>query len=65
MFAAVPLYVLYTYCIYPDHIKKYLQEVIPFEIDIMPLPALLDPQGKFVSCTMPQLGLNEMGEVGG
>ncbi len=30
------------------------------EIDIMPLPALLDPQGKAVSNTMPQMGLNEI-----
>ena len=30
------------------------------EIDIMPLPALLDPQGKAVSITMPQMGLNEI-----
>ena len=33
------------------------------EIDVMPLPALLDPQGKAVSSTMPQMGLNEIGEV--
>mgnify|MGYP001982895937 CR=1 FL=1 len=26
----------------------------------MPLPALLDPQGKAVSNTMPQMGLNEI-----
>ena len=30
------------------------------EIDIMPLPALLDPQGKAVSNTMPQMGLREI-----
>ena len=30
------------------------------EIDIMPLPALLDPQGKAVSKTMPQMGLGEI-----
>ena len=30
------------------------------EIDIMPLPALLDPQGKTVSNTMPQMGLGEI-----
>ena len=30
------------------------------EIDIMPLPALLDPQGKAVSNTMPQMGLEEI-----
>ena len=30
------------------------------EIDIMPLPALLDPQGKAVSNTMPQMGLKEI-----
>jgi phosphoribosylformylglycinamidine synthase len=30
------------------------------EIDIMPLPALLDPQGKAVSSTMPQMGLDEI-----
>ena len=30
------------------------------EIDIMPLPALLDPQGKAVSNTMLQMGLNEI-----
>ena len=30
------------------------------EIDIMPLPALLDPQGKAVSNTMPQMGLGEI-----
>jgi phosphoribosylformylglycinamidine synthase PurS subunit len=33
------------------------------EIDIMPLPALLDPQGKAVSTTMPQLGLDAIGDV--
>ena len=30
------------------------------EIDIMPIQALLDPQGKAVSNTMPQMGLNEI-----
>ena len=30
------------------------------EIDIMPLPALLDPEGKAVSNTMPQMGLGEI-----
>tara|TARA_B100000902_G_C26840950_1_gene683395 strand:+ start:115 stop:366 length:252 start_codon:yes stop_codon:yes gene_type:complete len=30
------------------------------EIDIMPLPALLDPQGKAVGNTMPQMGLGEI-----
>lgn len=30
------------------------------EIDIMPLPALLDPQGKAVSNKMPQMGLGEI-----
>ena len=30
------------------------------EIDIMPLPGLLDPQGKAVSNTMTQMGLNEI-----
>lgn len=33
------------------------------EIDIMPLPALLDPQGKAVSNTMPQMGLMEIVSV--
>tara|TARA_Y100000739_G_C20534820_1_gene430716 strand:- start:598 stop:849 length:252 start_codon:yes stop_codon:yes gene_type:complete len=30
------------------------------EIDIMPLPALLDPQGKAVGNTMTQMGLEEI-----
>ena len=30
------------------------------EIDIMPLPALLDPQGKAVGNTMLQMGLGEI-----
>lgn len=30
------------------------------EIDIMPLPALLDPQGKAVGNTMTQMGLGEI-----
>jgi len=30
------------------------------EIDVMPLPALLDPQGKTVSASMKNLGLNEI-----
>ena len=33
------------------------------EIDIMPLKALLDPQGKAVSASMTNLGLPEVGEV--
>lgn len=30
------------------------------EIDVMPLPALLDPQGKAVTNSMGNLGLNEI-----
>ncbi|PCH87620.1 MAG: phosphoribosylformylglycinamidine synthase [Flavobacteriales bacterium] len=33
------------------------------EIDIMPLKALLDPQGKAVSISMQNLGLSEVSEV--
>jgi phosphoribosylformylglycinamidine synthase len=33
------------------------------EIDIMPLKALLDPQGKAVSASMGNLGLSEVSEV--
>jgi phosphoribosylformylglycinamidine synthase len=33
------------------------------EIDVMPLPALLDPQGKAVSKSMKHIGLPEIGEV--
>lgn len=33
------------------------------EIDIMPLEALLDPQGKAVSASMGNLGLNEVTNV--
>jgi phosphoribosylformylglycinamidine synthase len=33
------------------------------EIDVMPLPALLDPQGKAVSNSMKHIGLPEIGEV--
>ena len=33
------------------------------EIDIMPLKALLDPQGKAVSASMTNLGLSEVSEV--
>ena len=33
------------------------------EIDIMPHDNLLDPQGKAVSSTMTNLGLNEIGNV--
>ncbi len=33
------------------------------EIDIMPLPALLDPQGKAVSSGMVSLGLKEIENV--
>ena len=32
-------------------------------IDIMPLPALLDPQGKAVSASMGNVGLSEIGNV--
>ena len=32
-------------------------------IDIMPLPALLDPQGKAVSNNMPNIGLPGIGNV--
>ncbi|MCH2199407.1 MAG: phosphoribosylformylglycinamidine synthase subunit PurS [Flavobacteriales bacterium] len=33
------------------------------EIDIMPLEALLDPQGKAVSSNMKNIGLEEIGNV--
>ena len=33
------------------------------EIDIMPLKALLDPQGKAVTSGLQNLGLNEIGNV--
>lgn len=33
------------------------------EIDVMPLPALLDPQGKTVSASLKNLGMNEMSNV--
>ena len=33
------------------------------EIDIMPLPALLDPQGKAVTSGMESMGLNEIDNV--
>ncbi len=33
------------------------------EIDIMPLPALLDPKGKTVSASMKSLGLNDIVNV--
>ncbi len=33
------------------------------EIDVMPLPALLDPQGKAVSNSMKHIGLPEIGDV--
>ena len=33
------------------------------EIDIMPLPALLDPQGKAVSSNMKNIGLEEITNV--
>jgi phosphoribosylformylglycinamidine synthase len=33
------------------------------EIDVMPLQALLDPQGKAVSNSMKHIGLPEIGEV--
>jgi len=33
------------------------------EIDIMPLKALLDPQGKAVSSSMKNIGLPEIGNV--
>ena len=33
------------------------------EIDIMPLKALLDPQGKAVGASMKNLGLSEIGNV--
>lgn len=33
------------------------------EIDIMPLEALLDPQGKAVTSSMKNLGLNEISNV--
>ena len=32
-------------------------------IDIMPLPALLDPQGKAVSTNLPNIGLSDIGNV--
>jgi len=32
------------------------------EIDIMPLPALLDPQGKAVSSNMKNIGLEEINQ---
>ena len=33
------------------------------EIDVMPLQALLDPQGKAVSASMGNVGLSEIGNV--
>lgn len=33
------------------------------EIDIMPLEAILDPQGKAVTASMKNLGLNEISNV--
>ena len=33
------------------------------EIDVMPLKALLDPQGKAVSSSMGNVGLSEIGNV--
>ena len=33
------------------------------EIDVMPLKALLDPQGKAVSASMGNVGLSEIGNV--
>jgi phosphoribosylformylglycinamidine synthase len=33
------------------------------EIDVMPLDALLDPQGKAVTHSMPSIGLNNVNEV--
>ena len=33
------------------------------EIDVMPLPALLDPQGKAVSSNMKNIGLEEISNV--
>lgn len=33
------------------------------EIDVMPLPALLDPQGKAVSNNMKNIGLEEISSV--
>ncbi|MFQ5335570.1 MAG: phosphoribosylformylglycinamidine synthase subunit PurS [Flavobacteriales bacterium] len=33
------------------------------EIDVMPLDALLDPQGKAVSSSLKNLGLGEIGKV--
>jgi phosphoribosylformylglycinamidine synthase subunit PurS len=33
------------------------------EIDVMPLEAILDPQGKAVSQNMPNIGLNEISNV--
>ncbi len=33
------------------------------EIDIMPLEALLDPQGKTVTSSMKNLGLNEISNI--
>ena len=33
------------------------------EINVMPHKALLDPQGKAVSLSMPSIGLAEIGEV--
>lgn len=33
------------------------------EIDVMPLDALLDPQGKAVSNSMPTIGLPEIADV--
>ncbi len=33
------------------------------EIDVMPLPALLDPQGKAVSSNMKNIGLEEITNV--
>ena len=33
------------------------------EIDVMPLAALLDPQGKAVTASMGNLGLSEIGNV--
>jgi phosphoribosylformylglycinamidine synthase len=33
------------------------------EINVMPLEAILDPQGKAVSQNMPNIGLSEIGNV--
>ena len=53
----------YTFVLYIFNFKQLHQMKFKASIDVMPLEALLDPQGKAVTQSMSNLGLNEISNV--